>query len=300
MFGTAGKLRPKRDITGFLFILPTLLVLAVLLLYPVLASIFYSFTSKHLLKPTYGFVGLKNYIKVLKDPSFYSAFWVSIRWTFFSLLGQLLVGFTAALALNRIRRFQGILRTVLIIPWAFPSIVIALSWKWILNGVYGFVPLLLQKIGITESVPQFFSDSSLVFGTLVFINIWFGSPLIMVNVLSALQTVPQDQYEAAQIDGASAWKCFTVITFPHIRNVVGLLVVLRTIWIFNSFDMIFLLTGGGPANMTASLPIYAYNIGWGVKQLGRASAVTVILLVFLLMLCALYFKLLDHWEKENG
>lgn len=163
MFGTAGKPRQKRNMTGFLFILPTLLVLAVLLLYPVLASIFYSFTSKHLLKPTYGFVGLKNYIEVLKDPAFYSAFWVSIRWTFFSLLGQLLVGFTAALALNRIRRFQGILRTVLIIPWAFPSIVIALSWKWILNGVYGFVPLLLQKIGITESVPQFFSDFSLVF-----------------------------------------------------------------------------------------------------------------------------------------
>ena len=143
------------------------------------------------------------------------------------------------------------------------------------------------------------SSAGLVFPTLVFVNIWFGAPLIMVNILSALQTVPKDQYEAAQLDGASAWQSFIHITVPHIRMVVGLLVVLRTIWVFNSFDIIYLITGGGPANLTQTVPIYAYNLGWGLKQLGRSSAVTVLLLLFLLVVCALYFRLLNKWEKEG-
>ena len=202
MIRTQKRKARRFDVTGFLFILPALTVLCFLLIYPVATSMYYSFTSKHLIRPTYKFVGLENYIKVLSDPGFFSSFWVTLRWTFFSLLGQLVVGFTAALALHRIKRFKGFFRTTLIIPWAFPSIVIALSWKWILNGVYGFVPLWLQKMGIVSEVPQFFSNPSLVFPTVVFINIWFGAPLIMVNILSALQTVSQDQYEAAQIDGA--------------------------------------------------------------------------------------------------
>ena len=194
------KLLNWNRISGFLFLLPALAVVIGLLLYPVLSSVFYSFTSKHLIKQNYKFVGIDNYIKILSDKEFTGAFLTSIKWTVFSLLGQIGVGFTAALALNRIKKGQGLFRTALIIPWAFPSIVIALAWKWILSGVYGFLPNLLVQIGICQSTPQFLSNESLVFGTLVMINIWFGAPLIMVNVLSALQTVPRDQYEAAQID----------------------------------------------------------------------------------------------------
>lgn len=287
-------------LTSAAFILPAILVVGLLLLYPVATSIFYSFTSKHLIKSKWEFVGLKNYIKVLTDEDFLKAFLTSVKWTACSLIGQILVGFTAALALEKIKRGRGIYRTVLIIPWAFPSIVIALAWKWILNGVYGFVPNVLVKLGICDTIPQFFSSAELVFGTLVFINIWFGAPLIMVNVLSALQTVPKDQYEAAQIDGASGWQSFIHITLPHIRVVVGLLVVLRTIWVFNNFDTIYLITGGGPADLTATVPIYAYNVGWGLKQLGVSSAVTVLLLIFLLAVCMVYFKILDKWEKEGA
>lgn len=287
-------------LSSFAFIFPAILVVGVLLLYPVVTSVFYSFTSKHLIKASYKWVWLDNYKKVLSDPEFLSAFLTSIKWTVCSLLGQILVGFTAALALERVKRGKGVYRTLLIIPWAFPSIVIALSWKWILNGVYGFVPNLLVKLGICQTIPQFFSSAGMVFGTLVFINIWFGAPLIMVNVLSALQTVPKDQYEAAQIDGASPWQSFIHITLPHIRVVVGLLVVLRTIWVFNNFDTIYLITGGGPANLTMTVPIYAYNVGWGLKQLGVSSAVTVLLLIFLLLICRVYFHILDKWEREGA
>lgn len=289
----------KDNFTAFLFLFPSITVVVCLLLYPVISSIFFSFTTKHLFKPTYKFVGIKNYIKILSDPIFYHSIYVSLKWTFLSLFGQVIIGFSAALALNRINTGKGFFRTILIIPWAFPTIVIALIWKWLLNGVYGFIPHFLIKIGISDSPVDFLTNPKLVFFVLVFINVWFGAPLIMVNVLSALQTVPRDQYEAAEIDGASVLQSFIYITIPHIRIVVGLLVILRTIWIFNGFDIIFLITGGGPADITQTLPIYAYNYGWGLKHLGTASAVTIILLLFLLTISIFYFKLLNKWEKEG-
>lgn len=290
--------RYKEQIAGFCFVLPAIVVLGLLLLYPVVTSVFYSFTSKHLIKANYEFVFLKNYIDVLTDAKFWASFLTNIKWTIVSLFFQILVGFFAALALERIKMGKALYRTILIIPWAFPSIVIASSWKWILNGVSGFLPNTLVKLGLAESIPQLLSSAELVFPTMVFINVWFGAPLIMVNVLSALQTVPKDQYEAAQVDGASSRQSFLHITLPHIRVVMGLLVVLRTIWIFNSFDMIYLITGGGPGGLTQTVPIYAYNIGWGLKMLGRSSAVTVLLLIFLLLVCRVYFHLLDKWENE--
>ncbi len=288
----------RAQAASFCFILPALTVLALLLLYPVITSIYYSFTSKHLIKTGYEFVFLQNYIAVLTDKEFWTSFLTNIKWTVTSLFFQILVGFFAALALERIGKGKSFFRTVLIIPWAFPSIVIALSWKWILNGVSGYLPNILVKLGICDTIPQFLSSAELAFPVLVMINVWFGAPLIMVNVLSALQTVPRDQYEAAQVDGASPLQSFLHITVPHIRIVMGLLIVLRTIWIFNSFDMIYLITGGGPAGLTQTVPIYAYNVGWGLKMLGRSSAVTVLLLLFLLLVCALYFRILDKWEKE--
>lgn len=293
------KRKVKFDYARWIFVLPALLVVGILLVYPIFSSLYYSMTTKHLIKASYDFIGLENYKAVLSDSNFYKAFLTSILWTVGSLLGQLFIGFTAALAINRVKIGKGIYRTLMIIPWAFPSIVIALSWKWILNGVSGFLPNILVQLGISSELPQFLSDSSLVFLTLIFINVWFGAPMIMVNVLSALQTIPQDQYEAAQIDGASKFQQFWHITVPHIKIVVGLLVVLRTIWVFNNFDIIYLLTGGGPANATTTVPVYAYNMGWGTKLLGRSSAVTVLLLAFLLLVCLVYFTIIGKWEKED-
>ena len=147
---------------------------------------------------------------------------------------------------------------------------------------------------------QFLSDPKLVLPTLVFINIWFGAPMIMVNVYAALQTVPQDQYEAALIDGASSWQSFIHITVPHIKVVVGLLVVLRTIWVFNNFDIIFMTTAGGPASMTTTMPLYIYDLGWTNKLVGRASAASIILLAFLIAVCLIYFCMLSHIGKREG
>lgn len=293
------KKMKSSNLKGWAYVAPAVIVVVALLIYPIFSSIFYSFTNKNLIKQSYKFVGFDNYASILTNQDFYSAFGTSIKWTILCIVLQVLVGFSAALALNTIPRFKGFFRTALIIPWAFPSIVIALSWKWILNGISGFLPNLLYSLGITSEVTPFLSEPTLVFGTLVAINVWFGAPLIMVNVLSAMQTIPQDQYEAAQIDGARPYQTFWYITLRHIRVVIGLLVVLRTIWVFNNFDLIYLLTGGGPSDITTTLPIFAYKTGWGLKQIGMASSISIILLIFLLCICFLYFKMLDKWEEED-
>lgn len=299
----AASVYPKKDrnLTRWLFVGPAMLVVLCLLVYPLGSTLLYSFTNKTLIKTTYSFKGLENYIKILSDPDFLRAFGTTLVWTFSSLLGQLLVGFTGALALNRInnRITRPIYRICMIIPWAFPSVAIALVWKWMLNGIQGYIPTMLMNLGLSDSMIQFLSDPKLVLPTLVFINIWFGAPMIMVNVYAALQTVPRDQYEAAVIDGANAWQSFVHITVPHIKVVVGLLVVLRTIWVFNNFDIIFMTTAGGPAGRTTTMPIYIYELGWTNKLVGRASAASILLLIFLIAVCLIYFAVITHWEKED-
>ena len=165
------KRKEKADYARWIFVLPALLVVGILLIYPIFSSLYYSMTTKHLIRLTYDFIGLENYKAVLSDPNFFRAFLNSVLWTIGSLQGQLFIGFTSALAINRVKFGKGVYRTLMIIPWAFPSIVIALSWKWILNGVSGFVPNMLVQLGICSELPQFLSDNSLVFLTLIFINV---------------------------------------------------------------------------------------------------------------------------------
>jgi len=284
---------------NLVFVLPAMLIVFLLLVYPIFSSIYFSFTSKNLIRPYYKWIWFDNFKFVLTNPEFYRAFLNSIKWTILSITGQLLVGFIAALSLNKIPKFSGFYRTLLIIPWAFPAIVIAFSWKWILNDVYGFIPNLLTQLHITKENINFLADPKTAFWIVLFINIWFGAPLFMVNILAALKTIPREQYEAAIVDGASSFQVFRYITIRHIRGVIGLLVVLRTIWVFNNFDLLYLLTGGGPSDLTTTLPIYAYKTGWNLKRLGTASAVTILLLLFLMAVCFGYFKLLNKWERED-
>ena len=289
------------SLTRWVFVAPAMLVVICLLIYPLLSTAVYSFTNKTMIRKSFSFVGLENYIRILTDPDFWSSFGNSLIWTIFSVIGQVIIGFIGALCLNRIRSSlaRSIFRIAAIIPWAFPSIATAMTWKWLLNGIYGFVPEMLQRLGITEDLIQFFSNPKLVLPAPIFINIWFGAPLILVNVYAALQTIPQDQYEAAQIDGASSLQSFRHITLPHIRTVVGLLVVLRTVWVFNNFDLIYMITGGGPAGASSTMPIYIYDTGWTGRLVGRASAASILLLIFLIILCVLYFSVINRWEKED-
>ena len=287
--------------TRWFFVLPAMAIVICLLIYPLMSTLVYSFTNKTMTKTTFKVIGLTNYINVLKDPAFFAAFGHSLLWTAGSVLGQVIVGFVGALSLNRIKnkKVQNAFRICAIIPWAFPAIATAMVWKWMLNGIYGFIPTVLMNLGITGDMPQFLSTSRLAMPTLIFINVWFGAPMILVNVFAALQTIPQDQYEAAQIDGATSRQSFVYITAPHIRTVVGLLVVLRTVWVFNNFDMIYMITAGGPAGASSTMPLYIYDTGWTGMMVGKASAASMLLLMFLILLCILYFLVINRWEKEE-
>lgn len=298
-----GKTRTAHvDLVRWAFVAPAMAVVICLLIYPLCTTVLYSFTNKTMVKNTFDFVWLKNYINILTDSGFYRAFGNTLLWTLGSVTGQVLVGFTGAICLNQVKNrvAKSVFRILCIIPWAFPAIATAMVWKWILNGIYGFLPTMLMDLGITSEMVQFFSDKNLVMPTLMGINIWFGAPLIMVNVYAALQTIPQDQYEAAQIDGASKFQSFRYITVPHIRTVVGLLIVLRTVWVFNNFDIIYMIAGGGPAGSSTTMPIFIYDTGWTGRMVGKASAASIILLVFLVVLTVLYFKVIQKWEKEDG
>lgn len=288
-------------LTRWFFVLPAMAVVVCLLVYPVLSTVYYSFTNRTMIRTTHSWVGLKNYISILSDKNFYAAFGHSILWTIASVLGQMLVGFIGALCLNQVKNkvAKSVFRILCIIPWAFPAIATAMVWKWILNGIYGFLPTMLLKLGLSDTLIQFLSDSKLAMVTMVFINVWFGAPLMMVNIYAALQTIPQDQYEAAQIDGASGFQTFAHITAPHIRTVVGLLVVLRTVWVFNNFDLIYMITAGGPAGSTTTMPLYIYDVGWTGNMIGKASAASVLLLLFLILVAVLYFSVIGRWEEEE-
>lgn len=281
-----------------LFITPAFLVTLLLLAYPICISVFYSFTNKSLLGKPVRFVGFNNYISVLQNMEFYHALWNTIVYTGLSLSLQLVCGFIVALALNKITRFKGIFRTLVLIPWAFPMIIVTFTWSYLLNDLYGIVnSKLLQWNWIAQPI-QFLSNPHIAMLSVSFINVWFGVPMFAVNILAGLQTISKDLYEAAEIDGATPFQRFRFITLPFVRVIAGLLIILRTIWIFNSFDLIFLLTGGGPGVSTETVSIFAYRMGWTLYSLGRSSAVTVLLMLFLTAACLLYFKVLDRWEKE--
>ena len=281
-----------------IFIAPAMVVTIVLLAWPICMSIYYSFTNKSLLGKPVEFVGLSNYVSVLQNSEFYISLWNTVVYTVLSLSLQLLFGFIVALALNRITRFKGLFRTLCLIPWAFPMIIVSFTWSYLLNDIYGIVNGKLLAWGIVSQPIQFLADPKLAMITVSLINVWFGVPLFAINILASLQTIPKELYEAAEMDGATVWQRFRFITLPFVRVVVGLLIILRTIWIFNSFDLIFLLTGGGPGVSTQTMPIFAYRMGWTLYGLGRSSAVTILLLIILAVACTIYFKVLDHWESE--
>ena len=281
-----------------IFIAPAMVVTIVLLAWPICMSIYYSFTNKSLLGKPVEFVGLSNYVSVLQNSEFYISLWNTVVYTVLSLSLQLLFGFIVALALNRITRFKGLFRTLCLIPWAFPMIIVSFTWSYLLNDIYGIVNGKLLAWGIVSQPIQFLADPKLAMITVSLINVWFGVPLFAINILASLQTIPKELYEAAEMDGATVWQRFRFITLPFVRVVVGLLIILRTIWIFNSFDLIFLLTGGGPGVSTQTMPIFAYRMGWTLYSLGRSSAVTILLLIILAVACTIYFKVLDHWESE--
>lgn len=284
--------------THLLLIVPGLVLLALIVVYPVVYNVANSFTNLNLSFPVTSWVGLENYVRVIADPAFYAAIGRTLVWTVASVAGQLLLGFIAALALQSLRSGQTAFRVGLIIPWAFPSIVLAFSWKFMLDPMYGVVNDVLMRIGLISEPIAFLGNANTAMPSLIAMNIWFGFPFMMVALLAGLQSIPTEQYESARVDGAGFWGELLHVTIPGLRGLIGSLVVLRTIWVFNNFDFVYLTSGGGPIDATQTLPLYAFQIGWTSFNVGRMGAVSVVTLIILAAITAIYLRLFRTRETS--
>jgi multiple sugar transport system permease protein len=274
-----------------LLVLPGVVLLLAVIGYPVAYNIVNSFTNRNLSFPVTDWVGLANYAAVLSDPAFWSAIVKTLVWTAGSVAGQLLVGFAGAVALQNIRWGQAPLRLALIVPWAFPSIVLAFSWRFLLDPLYSVLNDVLMRVGVISEPVAWLGQSSTAMPSLIAMNVWFGFPFMMVALLAGLATIPVERYESARVDGATYWQELRFVTLPALRRLIGALVVLRTIWVFNNFDFVYLTTGGGPVTSTQTLPVYAFQVGWASYDIGRMAAVCVAMLALLVLIIGGYLRL---------
>jgi len=288
--------RRKREELSLAAILmaPATLIIALVTIYPFLRSFWISLHKWNLTRPKEGhpFVGLENYLFILKDPQFHDSLRITLYFTLTAVTLEILLAIGIALLLNRPFRGQWLVRMLALLPWAIPSVVNGIMWKWILNPSYGSLNGLLYELGIIDKYVIWLGDPTLALFMIVIADIWKETPFIMLLILAALQTIPRDLYEAARVDGSNAVQSFFHITLPLIRPTLFVAVALRTIWALKSFDLIYTLTAGGPSNATSVVGYYTYVKSFVSLQLGRGAAVAYIMTLAVLLLVMLYQRAL--------
>jgi multiple sugar transport system permease protein len=283
----------------YLFLLPATLFLLFFLVYPVGTMIVYSFEQVNvgsLLTGITPFVGLGNYQTVLSDPGFRSSLLISLIFTIASLVFQYIIGFAMALLFNRRLPLVGVMRGSVMIAWMLPVIVSATIFKWMLQSDSGIVNYILQSIHLTPAPIDWLTNPKLALWAVIIANIWIGIPFNMSLLLAGLQGISETLYEAAVVDGANALGRFLHITLPLMRSTSLTVLMLGFIYTLNVFDLIYVLTGGGPVNTTEALPLYAYQIAFGQFDLGSGAAVATLMFLLLLGVSALYLFLLQREE----
>jgi multiple sugar transport system permease protein len=281
----------RREGLPWLMLAPALAILAGFIIYPAVNAIYLSLTSTNLLNiSAQTFVGFDNFVRIFQRPDFWESLRNSALWTFGNVAFQLVLGMIGALILNAKFTGRGVIRGIVLLPWATPSVLVALMWLWILDPNLGIVNHLLRAVGITSSPIAFLADQHTALPTLMFIDIWQGIPFFAVMILAALQGVSGELIEAARIDGANAWKTFWQVVLPLIMPTVLITVILRLIWTANYFDLILVLTNGGPANASLTLPLNAYITAYKGTDLGGGAALGVIQALLLAVLVVFYMR----------
>lgn len=285
--------RRKRrlDLTVPLFLSPTLLLLLVFVAYPFLRAIWLSFTNTSLLGGTLGFVGLDNFRSLFSDPSFPTYLRNSVVWTVGGVGLQLVFGVIGALVLNQRFRLRGVVRGLAMIPWATPSVLVALIWMWLLDPNHGLVNAVLTRTGLMHSPVAWFGNPHSALATLILVDAWQGIPFFAVMVLAALQAVPEELKESARTDGCGFLRVFWFITVPSILPTVLITLVLRLIWTANYIDLAYVLTGGGPGIASTTIPLASYLTAYKEGALGSGSSYAVVQAAVLAVLVAIYIRL---------
>lgn len=284
---------------GFLLILPSFLLFLGLIAYPIFQAFVISFHDVSTLTLTGDYVGFDNYHRVLGRSEFWVSFLNTGIWTVGSLIGQISLGILIALLLNTKFYGQSFARAVIILPYMLSSVVVVMMWQWMLNDLYGIVDWTLMEWELTMMPFPWLTRMPNAMITLIVIGTWKLFPFVVITVLARLQSIPGQLYEAAKIDGAGPFSRFKDITWPQIKSLLLFILLLRGIWDFKEFDLIFLLTGGGPQIGTQTLPLLIYKEAFGQLHLGRGAAIALLMLFVMCLMFAAYFWYNQRQEKRG-
>lgn len=265
---------------------------------PLIYTVMLSFYSARSFMSEPEWVGLSNYIKVLQDPLFWNSLTNGLTIALSSIVLQVVLGVGIAMVLNKRFVGQTIARSIAILPYFLPTVVACLVAQWILEPNYGLVKTALASIGV--GMLDWSSHAFTAKGTIILVSVWLWTPFVVTCVLAGLQTIPTQLYEAARVDGAGAWTQFWHITIPGLRSVLIVVILLRGIWMFNKFDLIWLLTKGGPLNQTETLPTLAYRKSFIEYNLGGGAAVATISFLLLSGVILIYLRLFPIDDAKQG
>ena len=282
--------------TGAALVLPALLLLAVLTLYPVAYGIWISLFSKHSFFPEQSFVGLANYLAIAADEEFWRSLRLGLVYSLSTIALQLVLGVAAALILHQSFPGRGLVRALTIFPYVVPTVIAVVIWKWLLNAQFGLVNHALEAAGLIGE-PVSWMGHEWIMVSLILVSVWQFFPFVVLAVLARLQTIAPELYEAAKVDGASALRRFIHVTLPQLASVLFVVVLLRSIWMFTKFDTPWLMIqGGGAETYIRTLPVYTYQRTFAWYEAGRGSAMAVIMFLMLVAAAAIYFRL---WRREE-
>lgn len=273
-------------------IAPSLVVILGVVLYPLLESLLMSLHEWNLTMPRHPFVGLANYAQILATPSFWQAIGRTLYFTLVSTGLELLLGLAIALLLNRPFRGRGLLRALVLLPWALPTVVNGIMWRWIDNPDYGALNALLTQAGLLHAYRNWLGSPWSALNMVILADVWKMTPLAALLLLAGLQTIPRELYESAAIDGAGGWRQFLGITLPLLRTSILIVLVARTIEAFKVFDIIYIMTRGGPGDGTMTIAYYAYTQAFSSLLFGKGAAISYLIALFILLLSVGYVRLL--------
>lgn len=296
---TTSRPEMKQGTLALLFSGPAVLIIASTILIPFLYTIFLSLHKWKLkIKPPYPFIGLENYTDWLEDDKFWDSFGTSILFAVLSVLVIIIVSLLISLLLNEDFPGRGLLRALLLVPWAIPAVVNGLLWKWLLDPNYGIVNAILKGTGVISEYQAWLSDMPSVLIWTVIAYSWIHIPLATLLLLSGLQTISSDIYEAATVDGASIWQRFLFITLPMLRPMLTIVVIFETIFALKVFDIIFVLTAGGPGKATSVLGWQIYTETFRKLDFGAGSALAMLLGAMTLVIAIVFYVFLDKGADQ--
>ena len=286
---------------GLLFMLPFLVTAAAFMVWPVAEAVRLAFYSYNPLRPDdLRWVGLENFERILDDPLFWESFRQALVWTGWSILLQTVLGVGLALLLHLPLPGIAVFRGLLLFPYIVPTVVIALNWRWIFNSEIGIVNHALLSLGIIGENIAWLSTPGMAMLSAILLNVWKYTPFVVICVLARLQTIPTELYDAAKVDGAGPLRRFLDITLPMLKEVLVVVIVFRTIWTFNKFEEIYLLTRGGPGTSTFNLAVYAFEEGMANLRLGVAAATGVIMIAMLLVGTVIYVRVSGFGQEDKA